>query len=359
MRFPLLENVIWALVIILIIIISMLIIYLKILRNNIRIIESKKLKYTRIVEQLLMEFLYGEEEGVTLSKVQKKVIKKFKKGLSSRRKRKIMTATFSDLNQEVSGKMVLIMQKLYDEIGLIAYAIKKLRSKEWHIIAIGIRDLRQFRVQKVEHLITKFINHNRNEVRREAHLYFLELFEFEGLNFLDDLKAPLSEWDQIQLLGEIQKFDNNQIKDVTKWLQSENKYVVLFILNLVRIYNLLETKSILLTLLEHANEEIRLKTIGVLAHFEVVEAKEILKIKYLELSTPEKLAFFNLLEKTAELKDNTFVMLYMNDEIFEIKYKAIRILKNIDINLYNRLEKKSQDDSYNKIINFLDYSYGF
>jgi hypothetical protein len=134
--------------------------------------------------------------------------------------------------------------------------------------------------------------------------------------------------------------------------------VVLFILSLVRIYNLLETKDILLALLEHTNIEIRLKTIRVLAYFEVVKAKEILKTKFLELSTPEKLAFLNLLEKTAVQQDATFVMRYMDDEIFEIKYKAIRILKNIDINLYNRLEKTSEDESYNRIIHFLDYSYG-
>lgn len=358
MQFPVLENVIWTLVVILVIIIIVLVIYLKILRNNIRIIELKKIKYTKEAEQLLIEFLYAEEDGVHLSKSQKKILKKFKKGVSSRRKRSIMTAVFFELRQEVSGKMVRTMQKLYDETGLLNYAIKKLRSKKWHIIALGIRDLRQFKVQKVEHLITKFINHKRDEVRREAHLYFLELFEFEGLNFLDDLKSPLSEWDQIQLLGEIQKFDDNQILDVSKWLKSENEYVVIFILTLVKIFNLLETKDIMLSLLEHPKIEVRLKAIETLAHFEVVEAKEILKKKFLELDIKEKLGFFNLLDKTATIKDSTFAMRFINDEFFEIRYNSLRILKRVDPNLYNRLEKTSEDENYNKIIHFLDYSYG-
>jgi hypothetical protein len=358
MQFPVLENVIWTLVVILVIIIVILVAYLKILRTNIRLIEVKKIEYTALSEKLLIEFLYAEEEDVYLSKTQKKVLKTFKKGLSNKRKRVIMTATFFELRQEVSGKMVRTMHKLYEEVGLLNYAVKKLRSKKWHIIALGIRDLRQFKVQKVEGLITKFINHDRDEVRREAHLYFLELFEFEGLNFLDDLKVPLSEWDQIQLLGEIQKFDDSKIKDISKWLESENEYVVMFILSLVKIYNLLETKDILLTLLEHPVIAVRLRTIDVLAHFEVVEAKEILKKKFLTLEKKEKLGFFKLLEKTATIEDSTFAMRFVNDEIFEIRYKALRILRKVDANLYNRLEKTSEDEAYNKIIKFIDYSYG-
>lgn len=358
MNLPLIENIIWTLVVLLSFVIIILILYLKILRNNIRVKKSRNIKYTNIAEKLLVEFLYSEEEATALSKSQIRIIRHFKKGLSSKYKRKIIIKTFIKLTNEISGNMIVLMHKLYDEIGLLKFAYKKLRSKKWHIIALGIRDIRQFKVKKAHTHITKFNNHPREEVRREAHLYFIELFGYEGLNFLDDLELPLSEWDQIQLLRKIEKIDNNEILDITKWLKSENDYVVIFMLTIVKLYNRLETKDILLEKLTDENLDVRLKATEVLTHFEVVEAKEILKNKFDTLTLKEKLAFFDLLEKTATENDSVFVIDHISSSNFEIKHKSLRILKAINKNIYDKLEKTAADDSYNKIIHFLDYSHG-
>lgn len=355
---PLVESVIWAIVVILVVIIIILVIYLKILRNNIRITVRRNINYRKTVEENLIKFLYSEDEGILLSNEQRKLIKKFKRGVSSRRKRKIISDTFFVLSQEISGKMILTMHKLYEEIGLLKYTTKKLKSKKWNIIAIGIRDARRFNIERLKDVIVDFINHPREEVRRETHLYFLELFGYEGLSFLDDLKVPLSEWDQIQLLGEIQKIENHLILDVSKWLTSDNDYVIIFILNIVKMFNRLETKEILLTLLHHKNVNVRLKAIETLTHFEVAESKYILKSKFAELTLREKVASFDLLAKVASIEDSTFIINYTTDENFEIKHKSLSILKRVDKNLYDKLEKKSEDEDYNKIINFLDYSYG-
>lgn len=359
MVFPLVEGVIWAIVIILVVIIAILIIYLKILRNNIRVTVRKNENYTKTVEELLIQFLYAEQESILLSDDQKKIIKKFKRGVSNKRKRKIISNTFFELSQEISGNMILTMHKLHEEIGLLKYTTKKLKSKRWNIVAIGIRDARRFNIEKLKDEIAGFINYPREEVRREAHLYFLELFGYEGLSFLDDLKVPLTEWDQIQLLGEIEKIENHLILDVSKWLTSENDFVITFILNIVKMFNRLETKEILLTLLHHNNVDVRLKAIETLSHFEVVESKYILKSKFADLTLAEKIASFELLEKVASSEDSTFIINYTTHENFEIKRKALSILKNIDKNLYDKLEKESEDEDYNKIIHFLDYSYGF
>ena len=359
MDFPLVESVIWTLVVILAIIILILVFYLKALRSNIRLTVARKIRYRNNIEQLLIQFLYSEDaEGEKFSNNQKKLVKRFKKGLPTKWKRKIMTSTFFELSREISGNMVLTMHKLYEEIGLLDFAIKKLRSKKWNVIAIGIKELRQFKIKRTQNLITKFVNHSREEVRREAQLYFLELFGYEGLNFLDNLKAPLSEWDQIQLLREIEQFENHEIIEVTRWLRSENDYVIILMLNVVKFFNRLETKDALLDLINHNNLEIRLKTIEILTHFEVSGAKGILMSKVDALCLKEKIALLGLLEKTATTEDSVFVLDYINNDNFELKHRALRVLKTVDADLYNKLEKKSNDEAYNKIINFLDYSYG-
>ncbi len=85
--------------------------------------------------------------------------------------------------------MINNMHELYEEIGLLKFAFKKLRSRKWNVVALGIRDLRQFKIKRAEKHILPFVNHSRREVRSEAQLYFLELFGFDGLNFLDDFKS--------------------------------------------------------------------------------------------------------------------------------------------------------------------------
>lgn len=358
MGFTFFEALIWALVIILSIIIIILVFYLKILRNNIRIVEKRNIKYKKNIEALLIEFLYSESKEGKFSSSQKKIIRKFKKGLNSKRKRKIISETFLQLDQQVSGQMVDQMNILYKEIGLLNYAIKKLKSKNWHIVAIGIKDLRQFKVRRVKNLVLKLINHRREEVRRETHLYFIELFGFEGLDFLDNLKAPLSEWDQILLLGEVENLENQELIEVEQWLKSENDYVIIFVLSIVQMFNRLETKESLLELLSHKNEEVRLKSLEVITRFEILEAKELLLNKYDELTIKEKIQFFIYLEKMGTSDDVMFLLDNVNNEEFEIQYRALQILKKVDTNFFNKLEKKSDDEEYNRIVEFLEVSYG-
>ncbi len=358
MALTLFEAVIWSLVVVLAIIITILVFYLKILRRNIRVTEKRTIKYRKTIEELLIQYLYAEVEGKKFSKEQKKIIAKFKKGLTSKTKRKIITETFLQLDEQVAGHMIEQMNILYKHIGLLNFAIRKLRSKKWHIVAIGIKDLRQFKVKRARKSIAKLINHDREEVRREAHLYFLELFGFEGLGFLDDLKVPLSEWDQVLLLGEVENLENHQINDLGTWLHSDNDYVILFVLNIVKMFNKLENKDYLLELLHHKNKEVRLKTIEVITHFEITEAKEILINKFHEITLKEKIAFFVLLEKIADVNDSSFLINHINDDNFEIKHKALQILQNVNVNLYRKLEKTSEDEAYNKIIKFLDFNYG-
>jgi hypothetical protein len=350
------ENIIWSFVFILVVIVLLLIIFLKIIRTRIRSTIKSNHEYQIKIEQVLIEYLYAINEGDDFVQIEKEAIKRDLLGKSRRR---IVTSIFLKLRQEVSGGLIDNMGDLYQEIGLLDFAKKKLKSKKWNVIALGIRDLRLFRVEGIEESISNFINHSKEEVRREAHLYFIEVFQFKGLSFLDDLKAPLSEWDQIMLLEHLKKFDDQEINDVTKWLSSKNEYTVLFTLNIVKFFNRLETTDALLELLNHPKEVVRVRAIELLSHFENLDAKELLKENCTNLSAKERKAFFSLLHKTATRKDTTFVLGYIKDEVFEVKQMALQILNSINEKAYRLLDKKSDDEDYNKIINFINCSHGY
>lgn len=351
------ETIIWNIVFGLSVFILILIVFLIILRNKIRIDARKYAIYEKKTEQVLIEYLYAVNEGLELKDDKKR--NKLKSDLLNSRKRKIITSIFLKLRQEVSGGLIINMGDLYEKLGLHKYDRIKLNSKKWNSIALGLRDLRLFRVKGIQNSVSKFINHPREEVRREAHLYFIGVLGFKGLKFLDNLTRPLSEWDQIQLLGQLKKFDDQEMPDISNWLKSNNDYVILFSLNIVSLFNRIETKDELLLLLNHENEIIRIKAIELLSKFEFIEAKSILINNYENLTKKEKIVFWNFLKEIATKEDSTFVLKHINEESFEVKVIALEILVSINKKEYKLLEENSNDASLNKIIHFLNRNYGY
>ena len=350
---PFIIQVVWITSLVLFLIVIVLIIFLKFLRNNLRGSERIVLKYSKKYELLLITYLYAQNEDGGISSEQESVINILKKGIKNTFKRGIIISTLLKLKNEITGEMAESIQNLYFQTKLMEYALVNLNKKKWNFIAKGIRELTQFQVKEVQDEVIKHINHPKKEVRKEVQLYLVNLFNFEGLVFLNQLKSQLSDWDQIQLLEELQKFENQEIPDITLWLKSTNDSVVIFALKLAKIYNQFGMKDVLIDLLTHKSEKVRLELIPVLNYLNVVEAKEVLKGDFSKSSKYEQIAFFKLLEDLADSKDESFILEHINHENFEIKLSALKILKNINNDIFNNLEEKPSDMAYSKIVSFL------
>jgi len=198
------------------------------------------------------------------------------------------------------------------------------------------------------------VNHPKKEIRKEVQLYLVTLFHFEGLKFLDILQTQLSEWDQIQLLEVLQRFDEQEIPDINPWLKSPNNSVVVFALKLAKIYNQFEVKDAIMELLAHQKKEIRLDVINVLCHLQVIEAKVVLKNNFEKRSLEEQIAFFKLLENMYEPTDESFLLKQINHENFEIKLAALKIIKILNAEKFKNLKNISDDPEFVKIFNFID-----
>lgn len=343
-NFPLLIKLVWVLSIILILAIIILTIYLKIIRLTLRNRRAEDLKFKSEYEALLVQYLYAGDETRTLTNSQKEIIAQIKESIKVQSRRKIVVSVLYDLMNEVSGEMSDSIKTFYNKTGLVNYAIERLKSKKWNVIAKGIGELRCFRIEEVSHKVAPFINHPRIEVRKETHIYMVNLFLFEGLSFLDELKTPLSEWVQIQFLETLQKFDNQEICDIRPWLKSTNDSVVLFALKLAQIYNQFEVKNTLMELLSHNNKEVRVSTINVLSNLYGIEAKEMLKANFNNLSLEEQVSFFELLEKLVMPNDEPFVEAHLFHKNFDIQLLALKILKEINIDKYMGLTKLPKEE---------------
>lgn len=333
----------WGLSSIFFVIITMLIMYLKYLRNHLRENEKIEAKYQEEYETYLITYLYSGNDDDTVSLEQRAIIDELIICIIDPFKRKIVISTLLKLRNEISGEIAESIDKLYIELGLLSYSLAKLRNKKWDIIAIGIRELTQFKVKGVHKVVMNNINHPKKEVRKEMQLYLIHLFSFKGLAFLNVLETPLSEWDQIQLLEVLQVTDDTEIADIRPWLKSSNDSVVIFSLKLARVYNQFEAKEELIELLNHKSEAVRVNTISVLSHLNIIEAKNILKTNFVESTNEEQIAFLKMMENVYESNDKAFLLEHMQHTNFEIKLLVMEILKNINFEEYpffeNEIEK--------------------
>ena len=351
---PTIIQVAWLLSSLFCVIIMILIFYLNYLRKNLRKKERITILYDQKYESYLINYLYSGNEEEEITPQQQVIINQLKKSTKDPFIRKILISLLVKLKNEISGEIAKSIQKLYFQTELVEYALARLKHKKWYVIAKGIRELNQFQVKAAHDEVSKHINHPRREVRKEMQLYMVNLFYFEGLKFLDVLEMQLTEWDQIQLLGILQRLENQDISNVNSWLESSNDSVIIFALKLAEIYNQFESKEEIIKLLYHINKKIRLESIRILSNLYVLEAKEILKAEIENRSHEEQIAFFKMMENLYESKDENFLMHYVNHEIFEIKVSVLKILKILNKDKFNTLASESHDAHFLKIINFIE-----
>ncbi|MDF1516909.1 MAG: hypothetical protein RQ864_07175 [Lutibacter sp.] len=352
---PIIKGV-WILSAVFFISVIILTTYLKILRSRLRKNEKKVAEYQKEYESDLITYLYAGNEEDVISAEQQIIVDKLRSCASDEFKRRVIVSTLLRLRNEISGEMADAIQKLYFQSGLISFALKRLKSKKWYVVAKGIRELTQLHIKEVHDKIALLVNHPKKEIRKEVQLYLVTLFHFDGLQFLDVLQTQLSEWDQIQLLEVLQRFDEQEIPDINPWLKSTNDSVVAFALKLAKIYNQFEVKDTLIELLSHPQKKIRVDAIHVLSHLQVFEAKTILKNNFDKLSQEEQIEFFKLLENLCETSDEPFLLTQTTHQNFEIKLSVLKILKTLSNEKFKDLKDFSTDADYVKIYEFLAYN---
>ncbi|RZS90551.1 hypothetical protein [Aquimarina brevivitae] len=352
-QLPLIIQLAWAISALLIVAIIFLIIALQILRKSLRIRHKEKVTYKKRYEGKLINYLYGGGVSSLLTAEQQRCIEEFKNVVHLKHRRKIIVSILFNLMNQITGEMTEAIKTFYFKTGLIDSAIDRLHSKKWHVVAKSISELSRFNVCEAKDEVAKFIHHPRPEVRTETQLYFVTLFKFDGLHFLDEYQEPLSEWVQIQLLEILNQFDDQQICDITPWLQSTNDSVVRFALKLAQIYNQFEVKDTLMELLTHPTKDIRLKSIQVLTSLYGIEAKEVLKANFESLSIEEQISFFKLLEKLVMPDDEPFVEKHLFHKNFEVQLLAVKILKSLNKDKFMGLSTEVYEDSNPKILEFV------
>lgn len=280
---------------------------------------------------MISEFLFYEEDADKSEKSHYIDLKiQIRELLKNEFNRKVLTEILLDLRKDVSGDTKERLFKLYQDLGLEKDAFEKLKSWRWEVISKGISHLTQMHVEPAYGFITKFINHRRGTIRKQAEIATVTLRP-EGINyFLDTTRFKISEWQQLKLLDVIRNQENMDPQRFKMWLTATNKHVVLFALRLIKYYNQNDANSSLIELVKHRDNQIKAEAIGCIKEFYVVDALPTLKQVFSKCNVDIKIAILGAIGDLGATQDITFLQnVAQSESSFSVKSKALATINMI------------------------------
>lgn len=184
------------------------------------------------------------------------------------------------LHKSLIGESAEQLRHLYLQLGLHSYSKQKLYSGSWHVIAQGIGELAEMGMREYNDLIRSFINHPHPVLRSEAQVALLKLKKNGLFALLDDLKEPLSDWQQLQLARAASKAQLLAIPDFKQWLDNNEETILIFSLRMIAYYGQHNALPQLYQLLQHTSEKVREEAVITLRHLEAFEAVPVLTSMY-------------------------------------------------------------------------------
>lgn len=292
--------------------------------------EANYYDWKELADDLItMAIFFEPEELNLLNKTVVQISPKINKLLLNKHFRKVLTNQLLSARENMIGSSGDNLNLLYNQLGLEAFALKKIRSKSWPKIAIGIKELGLMNLKKYHKEIEPFLNYKRALIRIEAQNTMLKFSGFQGLRFLDTVAYPISEWHQLKLLEELAHLPPDDFIGIDKWLNSNNDSVVIFALKLVRNYHFFQFHQQLTQLFLHQKEDIRLHAI--ISIKEIADestANSLIQI-YEKETINNKLEILSALKEIATEVEIPFIVSCLDDHFTDIKFAAATALYHI------------------------------
>jgi hypothetical protein len=116
--------------------------------------------------------------------------------------------------QNYTGKVSETIVAIYLGLDLKRNSEKKIQqNNSWHIRARGIQELYIMEQKDSYEEIFKFTNASNEYLRNEAQTGMIYLLGAKGLDFLEDVLYPISDWQQLKLLEQLKRFPKKNINN--------------------------------------------------------------------------------------------------------------------------------------------------
>lgn len=285
--------------------------------------ENRIKKIEEEYQNLLAQYLFDDlAEKQSFNKL---------KSISGTFRRNILIEELMKLSKDLSGEVLDKLKSLYFEIGLDKDSFRKLDNRRWYIKVKGLRELTRMKTYEAKPEIEKYINSKNSTLRAEAQLALIELNEDDPYYFLDKLKKTFLPWEQLNVHVMMQRY-SYEIPDFSRWLMSENESVVLFAIEMIRVYKQIMNAPKIIRFFNHQNpllKEASIITAGELGYIEVVP--EMIKV-YPEVENEYKVNILRAMQRLADENNKDFLKTILDsDAPHYIKLDAAKAMFAIGI----------------------------
>lgn len=326
-------------------IISMIILLTIILFHRNRMEKEQKVRQVlkERYQLLLMDYLFNEEEHSS-------VPEKINKIAADNYNRGILMEEMEDLIVNLSGDFADSLRDLYYRLGLDKDSLRKAFSKKWHVKIKGFRELAFMNLKQANDEITRHLNSSNSILRMEAQLSLVRLNDENRFAFLDHIKRPFTKWEQMNVYEMIANY-NLEVPEFQRWLNSANRTVVIFSLNMIKVFKQKNSSLHVIEMLENEDQEIRATAINVLGELKIKQSIPALKNHYRYEVYENQLAILVALNKISDESAAKFlVMVIDKEDDVQLQIEAAKALRNMGDTGQKALEKLMHSDYKNYMI---------
>lgn len=289
--------------------------------DNLKKVREKKWK--EICDEVICFVVFNDEFNPFL------LPKKVETLLSIKTFQTIITNKILFSCNNFTGKSLQNLQELYLFLKLDKYVTYHLKNKNWHIKAKAIQEIGTIKLSYLKNDILKETNHKNELVRAEAQICMIKITGYEGLNFLNNIKYPISEWHQIILLREVSRIEVKSFNNIDIWLKSKNDSVIMFSLKLVKTYHLFKLYNNTLNCLNYRNPKLRNEAIKTITSIHNKTTANFLTQKFSKEDTKNKIEILKSLKKIGSKEETPFLLSLLSNENTDIIIIAIEIILDI------------------------------
>lgn len=242
-------------------------------------------------------------------------------------KKQFIINVLMESKRQLMGFAAAKIISIYEQLGFKEASLKKLNSKLWYEKTKGIQELYIMEQKDMLDNIYVLSNHNNQYVQREAQTAIIRFKGFAGLDFLNTLTQPISNWQQMNIMDQLKKFEFTPMPDLGNWITSQNETVVLFALKLALAYQQLQfCDSIVTHCLNHTNEMVRKQAVKTLTCMANENTIGLFIKQYKEESNFNKVNILQQLTIISSNMQQSFFCECLNDDDNFIKLEAAKAL---------------------------------
>jgi hypothetical protein len=252
----------------------------------------------------------------------------------------------AETSKQFRGSTMDNIQWLFEKMELEKELLKNLNSNKWHKKAKAIQQLAYLHQKNRIEDIFPLVNHKNILVRREAQITIVKFTGFEGLEFLNVVRHPISEWQQLRLIQELSDHTSEKFGNISLWLQSKNESVVNFALHLVEIYRQYDYYDEVKECLSHSSLSICKRAVMTLSHINNETTPDLLIKFFPGYDASLQIEILKILQAEGNENHLPFLFSLINHPDDSFKLEAAKAILNINPASIEKMKLSINEFSY-------------